>query len=149
MSMIKANAVYYYEVMKWFFNQGDGLWYRISSVTKYILVYGFILGLILRIFFGVQKHGVASPFNPKIEISNRESMPFDEMVFILYFIVLMVYPYQAGGFRFWVPVLPFLFKYIMAAFKTVLQWIKIPRPEIIITALIIAVFIQNLQSAAH
>src|SRR5206468_2190149 len=96
LEMIGANAIYYYEVLKNFFSQGNGIWFYISNTIKYLMIYGFLLGMI---------------------ISWKKKFGFDDLVFTLYLIVLFIYPYQAGGFRFWIPIIPFLFKYIAIALK--------------------------------
>jgi hypothetical protein len=135
-AMIQANAVYYYEVMKYFFNQGGGIWLHSSNVTKYIMVYGLMLGILFTVF---------GLLNRKSKFVNRK-FQFDDMVFVLYFIILFTYPYQAGGFRFWIPVIPFLLKYINVAISASLGFMRLEKrsANFIMVALLAIVCLQNM-----
>jgi len=128
-AMIQANARYYYEVLKYFFNQGGGIWLHISNITKYVMVYGLITGILFAV----------------LGLSNRK-FRFDDLVFIIYFIILFIYPYQAGQFRFWIPLIPFVLKYITISFRTILLWIgfSMKSIELTIIGLIVIVLMQNI-----
>jgi len=105
---ILLNLDYYYEVFLNFFATMGGGFQWLSTATKFIM-----LGLIL----------------PGIVIAWRKKIEFDDWVFLVYMIVLFIYPYLGGGFRFLLPVLPFLLKYIFIAFNTLFNYAKIKSPK--------------------
>src|SRR6185436_13805254 len=88
-AMVKANISYYYEVLKYYFNQGDGIWRSISQITQYVFIFGFVAGMVYKL---------AVKRNPELV----------DLAFISYAIIILVYPYQAGGFRFLVPIIPMI-----------------------------------------
>jgi len=90
------NLDYYYEVYLNFFATLGGNYQWISTVTKFILLALIPLG---------------------IALSWSRKIGFDDWLFLAYILVLFVYPYLGGGFRFLFPILPFLLKYIFSTFN--------------------------------
>ena len=112
------NLDYYYDVFLNFFANLGGSYQWISTATKFILLTFFPLGLI---------------------ISWTKKIGFDDWVFFAYLIVLFVYPYLGGGFRFLLPVMPFLLKYIFTFFNSLMSMAKIKstKPALIFLMIIL------------
>ena len=112
------NFEYYYHVFLNFFSTMGGRFLWLSTFTKYLMLVLIPAGII-----------VAWYRKPN----------FDDWLFIAYILVLFMYPYLGGGFRFLVPVLPFLMKYIFRAFLALMEWLKIKsaKPALIFLAVII------------
>ncbi len=100
-NQISVNATYYYEVLKYFFSQGEGIWQKISNITKYFFVFSFIIGLLYSI------------------ITRRNQLL--NAVTLVYIGVLLFYPYQAGGFRFLIPIIPLIILFSIIGFQNILK----------------------------
>jgi hypothetical protein len=122
--MIRQNILYYYDILRYVFGQGEGILFRISSITKYVLIYGFLFGMI---------------------ITWIKRFEFGDLVFILYLAILLIYPYQAGGFRFLIPIIPFFLKYIGVSIKTILEMVRLPKTDLLASIFVSLVFLQNIQ----
>ncbi|MEO8085580.1 MAG: glycosyltransferase family 39 protein [Bacteroidota bacterium] len=88
------NLDYYYEVFLNFFANMGGNYQWISDITKFTLLALIPVGILLSWF---------------------RKINFDDWLFMAYILVLFVYPYLGGGFRFLFPIMPFLLKYIFNA----------------------------------
>lgn len=116
------NLNYYYEVFLNFFSTMGGSFESLSTATKYFLVLLFIPGLVI--------------------VFTRKPA-FDDWLFLVYIFILFIYPYLGGGFRFLMPVLPFILKYIFIAIDRLLKLarIKSPLPSIVFLLVILVQYI--------
>lgn len=112
------NLEYYYEVFLNFFSTMGGRFMFVSTATKFILLALLPVG----IFF-----------------SWKKKMAFDDFVLTGYLIVLFIYPYLGGGFRFLLPVFPILLKYIFTGLEAILKSARLSSrfPEIIFLVIIL------------
>lgn len=114
------NLNYYYEVFLNFFSTMGGKYRMISAVSKFILVACIPLGMMFTWY---------------------KKIDFSDWVCFSYLLILFVYPYLGGGFRFLLPVLPFLLRYIANACHGLLNMIRINSPVPVVVFLVI-VFLQ-------
>jgi hypothetical protein len=119
---IFLNLDYYYEVFLNFFATMGHSFEWISTLTKFLMVILFIPGMLITFF---------------------RKAEFDDWLFLTYMIVLLAYPYLGGGFRFLLPVLPFILKYIFVAVEWMLDRIRkhSPIPVLILLAVILLQYI--------
>jgi hypothetical protein len=110
------NLNYYYEVFLNFFATMGGSFQMLSTFTKYFLVILIIPGIAVAFFL---KPG------------------FDDWLFVAYLLVLLIYPYLGGGFRFLIPALPFILKYIFVAADRVQKFVRVKSPVPIVAFLIV------------
>jgi len=113
------NLNYYYEVFLNFFATMGGIFENLSTSTKYLLIILFIPGLLIAFY---------------------RRPAFDDWLFLVYMAVLLMYPYLGGGFRFLMPVLPFILKYIFIAIEKVLKLSRVKSSIPVIAFLIIILF---------
>ncbi len=98
------NLNYYYGVFLNCFSNMGGSYEWISTATKFILLALLLAGIIIS-------------WSKKIE--------FADWVCIANLIVLFVYPYLGGGYRFLLPIMPFLLKYIFTSFNALMNLSKV------------------------
>jgi hypothetical protein len=124
---IVVNAEYYYSLFLNFFANAGGKFLWLSTVTKYLLLFLLLPGMI---------------------ISWYRKMDFADWLFIVYFGVLLAYPYAGGGFRFMLPVLPFLLYYIFIALDTLLRImrVKTAKPMIAFLCVVLLQYIPGVAS---
>ena len=101
------NLEYYYYVFLNFFATMGGSWLWLSTFTKFILLALIPIGIVLTWY---QRAG------------------YDDWLFIAYLLVLFIYPYLGGGFRFLLPVMPFILKYIYTGFSSLISMTKVKSP---------------------
>ena len=92
------NLAYYTEQFKYFFSPWGGSWNFLPLILKAAIFTFTLLGMI-RMFFR------------RLELM--------DMIVILYFGVLLIYPYRHGGIRFLFPIMPFLAFYLARGLETV------------------------------
>ncbi len=92
------NLAYYTEQFKFFFSPWGGSWNFLPLILKAAIFTFTLLGMI-RTFFR------------RLELM--------DMIVILYFGVLLVYPYRNAGIRFLFPIMPFLAFYLVKGLETV------------------------------
>lgn len=117
---MQLNLDYYYQVFLNFFATMGGSYEWISTGTKYLLIALLPLGLAL--------------------VWIRKSM-YDDWLCISYLLVLFVYPYLGGGFRFLLPVMPVLMKYIFTAFNAIAVRVHL-KPTLLATIFLLIVLLQ-------
>jgi len=110
------NLDYYYEVFLNFFATMGQSFEWISTLTKFLMVALFIPGIIVSFY---RKPG------------------FDDWLFFTYLLILLLYPYHQGGFRFLMPVLPIMLKYIFISVGQILNLLRSKSPLPSITLLIV------------
>ncbi len=98
------NLDYYYNVFLNFFATMGGSYQWLSTLTKFLLLALIPIGMIASWF---------------------RKMRFDDWLFLAYLLVLFVYPYLGGGFRFLLPVMPLVMKYIFIGFSSLTNRISI------------------------
>jgi len=84
------NIDFYLKMILQFFQPSIGLWQFLTTILSSFVLVFFIIGLVKKL--GTQ-------------------ISFIEVLFLLYISVLLVYPYRHGGFRFLLPVAPFVLYY--------------------------------------
>ncbi|MBU2651818.1 MAG: hypothetical protein KKA81_12855 [Bacteroidetes bacterium] len=89
---ILENITYYIGVLEHFFNPENGRWQFLSLLLRSFVVVFALLGLVNR-------------------IARRTG--FVELLVLCYLGVIMVYPYRHSGFRFLLPLLPFILYYFL------------------------------------
>ncbi len=95
---ILYNLAYYTEQFKFFFSPWGGSWNFLPLILKAGIFTFTVLGMI-RSFF------------KRLELM--------DMIVILYFGVLLIYPYRNAGIRFLFPIMPFLLYYLVRGLETV------------------------------
>ncbi|CAN5436858.1 hypothetical protein BH11BAC1_BH11BAC1_03230 [soil metagenome] len=111
------NLDYYYEVFLNFFANMGGNFRWISTVTKFILLSLVPVGILMWWY---------------------RKICFDDWLVMAYMLVLLVYPYLGGGFRFLFPIIPFLLKYIFNALDIVMHRVHVkPSGPVVIFLLVI------------
>ncbi len=115
---ILLNLSYYYEVFLNIFATMGGSYRWISTLTKFILLALIPIGLL---------------------ISWIRRMHFDDWLFIAYLAVLFIYPYLGGGFRFLLPVMPIVLKYICIAFTSVMKRVRIKSSAPVLAFLLLVI----------
>jgi len=114
------NLNYYYEVfLNFFATMGQGFAW-ISTLTKFVMVILFIPGILIAFY---RKPG------------------FDDWLFLVYMNLILVYPYLGGGFRFLLPVLPFILKYIFIAADWIRSLFSI-KSQVPLIALLVVILLQ-------
>ncbi len=92
------NLAYYTEQFKFFFSPWGGSWNFLPLILKAVIFTFTLLGM-MKSFFR------------RLELA--------DMIVILYFGILLIYPYRHAGIRFLFPVLPFLLIYLVRGLETV------------------------------
>ena len=92
------NLAYYAEQFKFFFSPWGGSWNFLPLILKAVIFTFTLLGMIKSFF-------------RRLELA--------DMIVILYFAILLIYPYRHAGIRFLFPVLPFLLIYLVRGLETV------------------------------
>ena len=98
------NLHYYYYVFLNFFATMGGSWLWLSTFSKFILLSLIPIGIVMTWY---RRKGI------------------DDWLFIAYLLVLFIYPYLGGGFRFLLPVMPFILKYIYTGFASLISRSKV------------------------
>ncbi|MDZ7744006.1 MAG: glycosyltransferase family 39 protein [Bacteroidota bacterium] len=93
-----SNLSYYLLMIKNLFPTLSGEWIFLS-----ILLSSFVIVLI---FLGIARQAFSNP-------------GFIDLVFAVYVLILLIYPYQGSGFRFLLPVFPFLMFYLVSGVKII------------------------------
>lgn len=89
------NIDYYQDRLLIFFQPEAGIWNFLPTlISSFILIF-FIIGLIIRII---------------------RQISFSEILFFVYLLVILVYPYRHGGFRLIIPITPLILFYAFYAF---------------------------------
>ena len=114
------NLNYYYEVFLNFFSTMGGNFLILSTFTKFLLIILIVPGILVAIY---------------------RKLAFDDWLFLVYLVVLLIYPYLGGGFRFLMPVLPFILKYIFIAINELLKFVRV-KSAVPITVLLIVILLQ-------
>jgi hypothetical protein len=117
---ILLNLNYYYEVFLNFFATMGGSYQWLSTITKFILLILIPVGIFISWF---------------------RKTAFDDFVFMSYLFVLFIYPYLGGGFRFLLPVLPVLLKYIFQGFIFLMERLKI-KPQLPVVTFLLIIILQ-------
>jgi len=92
------NLAYYTEQFKYFFSPWGGSWNFLPLILKAVVFTFTLLGMI-RAFF--------------------RRLELIDMIVILYFGVLLIYPYRHAGIRFMFPIMPLLVYYLAKGLETV------------------------------
>lgn len=92
------NLAYYTEQFKFFFSPWGGSWNFLPLILKAVIFTFTLLGMIKSFF-------------KKLELL--------DMIVILYFGVLLIYPYRHAGIRFLFPMMPFLVIYLVRGLELV------------------------------
>jgi 4-amino-4-deoxy-L-arabinose transferase-like glycosyltransferase len=95
---VLKNLEYNIEVFKAFFDPNAKEWQFAPRIAKSFAFTFLLLGMV-------------SKWSRRIY--------FEDILVIAYIIILLVYPYAHGGFRFILPIFPFLIKYIIAGMKCI------------------------------
>jgi hypothetical protein len=121
-NQIFSNIMYYKTQFHYFFEQEIWAWYNllISIVILPLLFIGFYNRLIKK---------------------NINSIT--EYFFILYFLVLLIYPYQKAGVRFLIPIFPLAILYIYLGCVYLLGFFKVKDNSMIINVFLLAVLLSN------
>lgn len=98
------NLDYYYYVFLNFFATMGGSWLWLCTFSKFILLSLIPIGIVMTWY---RRKG------------------FDDWLFIAYLLVLFIYPYLGGGFRFLLPVMPLILKYIYTGFSSLISLSKV------------------------
>lgn len=101
---LALNYDYYYHVFLNFFATMGENFQWVSTISKYLLVALLPFGIIVAWF---RKAG------------------YDDWLFLAYLLILFIYPYLGGGFRFLLPVMPLMMKYIFTGFSSVISLAKV------------------------
>lgn len=94
---IVYNLAYYTEQFKYFFSPWGGSWNFLPLMLKSVIFTFTLIGLIKRL---------------------AKRWELMDMIVILYFAVLIIYPYRHAGIRFLFPVIPFMVVYLVDGLKT-------------------------------
>jgi hypothetical protein len=115
------NLNYYVEVFKAFFQAPVDRWTFAPSVAASASLVLLLAGMVV----GFLRH-----------------RRFDDLLAGLYIALFLVYPYGAGGFRFILPLVPFLFVYMGRGMNTLLDGAGLPvnTARLVITALLILLY---------
>lgn len=97
-------------------------------------------------FLGVFSGACALVFIVLGLLKRMKNPQFEEWLFVAYFIVLLVYPYQGSGFRFLIPLIPMLLLFMARGFQEILVIVEINRTKalVFIGLIGIAQFVPNL-----
>ena len=105
-----SNISYYLEVLIQHFSLTSGQWAFVVVLVYSFFIVFFVLGLILK---------------------SIRDFAFTELLFLLYMGVLIVYPYRGSGFRFLLPVFPFMLMYAVHGAKFIKSGTKFHKDQVI------------------
>ena len=95
-NVVSSNLDYYFIILQSFFLYSNENWTFISTFSQSLFLVFVVLGFFKKIFHRFE---------------------FSDLLFLLLFSLILIYPYQKGGLRFLFPLFPFLFFYFI-------YWIK-------------------------
>jgi len=125
---IYNNAVYYKDIF--FLNFDQDIWFGFNKSIKFFMVVTTSFGFFNRL---------------------TKRLSICEVFFLLYFILLLIYPDKASGLRFLMPLLPLILYYSVLGNIIILDKLKL-KTELflfIFYAGILLSYLQNLQSTIH